>query len=136
MGMPSACLPYAAARWSKKISNRKFTFKEGNWELEGEPIEYKGTEFKYMKFFAYYPYSENVKFDAGKWDAATQTGDPFESYVNTWNIQSDQSGDNYTKQDLMTSSSDAEGERLQGKVSLHDDPPHEPRRTGDAEADL
>ena len=52
----------------EKISNRKFTFKEGNWELEGEPIEYKGTEFKYMKFFAYYPYSENVKFDAGKWD--------------------------------------------------------------------
>lgn len=102
----------------EKISNRKFTFKEGNWELEGEPIEYKGTEFKYMKFFAYYPYSEDVKFDAGKWDAATQTGDPFESYVNTWNIQSDQSGDNYTKQDLMTSSSDAEGERLQGKVAF------------------
>ena len=102
----------------EKISNRKFTFKEGNWELEGDPIEYKGTEFKYMKFFAYYPYSEDVKFDAGKWDAATQTGDPFESYVNTWNIQSDQSGDNYTKQDLMTSSSDAEGERLQGKVAF------------------
>lgn len=102
----------------EKISNRKFTFKEGNWELEGEPIEYKGTEFKYMKFFAYYPYSEDVKFDAGKWDAATQTGDPFESYVNTWTIQSDQSGDNYTKQDLMTSSSDAEGERLQGKVAF------------------
>ena len=102
----------------EKISNRKFTFKEGNWELEGEPIEYKGTEFKYMKFFAYYPYSENVKFDAGKWDAATQTGDPFESYVNTWNIQSDQSGDNYTKQHLMTSSSDAEGEPLQGKVAF------------------
>ncbi len=100
------------------IENRKFTLKEGNWELDGEPIEYKGTEFKYMKFFAYYPYNESVRFDAAKYDATAQTGDPFEAYVNSWTIGADQSGNNYTKYDLMTSSSDAEGERLQGKVAF------------------
>lgn len=100
------------------INNRKFTLTEGNWELDGEPIEYKGTEFKYMKFFAYYPYSEDVKFDASKYDSTTKEGDPFESLVNSWVIGENQSGGNYTQYDLMTSSSDAEGERLQGKVAF------------------
>jgi hypothetical protein len=94
------------------INNRKFVMTDGLWELDGDVIEYKGTEFKKMKFYAYYPYSETAVIDAAN---AT---DPFETIVKNWSIGADQSGDNYTKYDLMTSVGEAEGLRLQGKVEF------------------
>lgn len=80
------------------INNRKFTMNNGTWTLEGPIIEYKGAEFGTMTFYAYYPYNENVKFDTSK-------KDPFEDYVKEWKIEENQSGEEYTKYDLMTSSS-------------------------------
>lgn len=93
------------------IENRMFTMVDGSWVLDGKAIEYKSSEFKSMKFYAYYPYNENVTFDANK-------NDPFETYVNNWKIGDDQSEGNYTKYDLMTSVGEVEGERLKGKVSF------------------
>jgi hypothetical protein len=95
----------------ENINNRKFIFDEGIWELEGDVIEYKGTEFQKMKFHAYYPYQEDIVINP---DAE----DPFENIVQNWKIEADQSGDNYTKFDLMTSVGEAEGQRLQGKVKF------------------
>lgn len=82
------------------INNRKFTMNNGTWTLDGQIIEYKGEEFKTMKFYAYYPYNENVVFEPSK-------DDPFETYVNAWEVEKNQSGEEYTKYDLMTSSSAA-----------------------------
>lgn len=93
------------------INNRKFTYSEGVWELEGDVIEYKGTEFKRFTFYAYYPYAESPIFEP-------KASDPFASMVSKWTVDSDQMGENYTKYDLMTSAGSAEGERLQGKVSF------------------
>lgn len=95
----------------ENINNRKFEMDEGVWILEGNVIEYKASEFKKMKFYAYYPYNENIIID-------TNAEDPFANVVESWNIESDLSGDNYTKNDLMTSVGEAEGERLQGKVEF------------------
>lgn len=96
----------------KDIVNRKFTMQDGLWELEGNSIEYKSSEFKGMKFFAYYPYNESVTFDP------TNENDPFATYVGNWEVGNDQSAENYTKYDLMTSLGEAQGERLKGKVSF------------------
>lgn len=93
------------------INNRKFTMNEGAWELDGKAIEYKSSEFKGMKFYAYYPYNENVTFEADK-------DDPFETYVSNWKVGEDQSEENYTKCDLMTSVGDVQGERLKGKIAF------------------
>lgn len=82
------------------INNRKFTMENGTWKLDGKIIEYNGAEFGTMTFYAYYPYNENVKFDTSK-------KDPFEDYVKEWKIEGNQSGEEYTKYDLMTSSSAA-----------------------------
>lgn len=93
------------------ISNRKFTINDGVWELDGKAIEYKSSEFRGMKFYAYYPFDENVTFEADK-------KDPFETYVSNWIVGDDQSGENYTKYDLMTSVGDAQGERLKGLITF------------------
>lgn len=93
------------------IKNRKFTLNNGVWELEGNAIEYKSSEFRTMKFYAYYPYNENVKFDA-------TSDEPFATYVSEWEVGNDQSETNYTQYDLMTSVGEAQGERLKGKVSF------------------
>lgn len=94
------------------ISNRKFTMNEGVWELDGgNAIEYKSSEFKGMKFYAYYPFDENVTFEADK-------DEPFETYVSNWKVGDDQSGENYTKYDLMTSVGDVQGERLKGLITF------------------
>lgn len=93
------------------IENRKFTLNNGVWELDGKAIEYKSSEFRGMEFYAYYPYNENVKFNA-------TSDDPFATYVSEWEIGNDQSETNYTQYDLMTSSGKAEGERLKGKISF------------------
>lgn len=95
----------------ENIDNRKFTFSEGVWELDGDVIEYKGTEFKKMKFYAYYPYSETITIDPA-------AEDPFIKVVQKWKVGTDQSGENYTKYDLMTSVGEAEGQRLQGKIAF------------------
>ena len=44
------------------IRNRQFTMEDGVWVLSdgGDDIEYKGSEFERMKFYAYYPYNKNV----------------------------------------------------------------------------
>lgn len=93
------------------INNRKFTMQDGAWELDGNPIEYKSSEFKGMKFFAYYPYDESVAFNPAD-------EDPFADYVSNWKVGNDQSEENYTSYDLMTSLGEAQGERLKGKVSF------------------
>lgn len=93
------------------INNRKFTMTEGIWELDGNAIEYKSSEFRGMKFYAYYPFDENVTFEADK-------DDPFETYVSNWKVGNDQSGENYTKYDLMTSIGDVQGERLKGLITF------------------
>lgn len=95
----------------ENINNRKFTLTQGVWELDGDVIEYKGTEFRRFTFYAYYPYSDSPRFEP-------TAEDPFASMVSRWTVGADQQGDNYTKYDLMTSSASAEGERLQGKVSF------------------
>lgn len=94
------------------ISNRKFTLNEkGVWDLDGNPIEYDSERFKNITFYAYYPYQENVAFDPA-------AEDPFAEFVGNWEIAADQGGSKYTKSDLMTSTSQAEAGRLQGKVTF------------------
>lgn len=94
------------------ISNRKFTLNEkGVWELEGNPIEYDSELFKTITFYAYYPYQDNVAFNPA-------VEDPFADFVANWQIAADQGGFKYTKSDLMTSTSQAEAGRLQGKVTF------------------
>ena len=81
------------------IRNRQFTMEDGVWVLSdgGDDIEYKGSEFERMKFYAYYPYNKNVIFDP------TAVTNPFEEYIKKWTIGADQGEGNYTKYDLMTS---------------------------------
>ena len=54
---------------------------DGLWMLDdgGDPIEYKGSEYQRMSFYAYYPYDENVIFEPAKTD-------PFETYISNWKI--------------------------------------------------
>lgn len=73
--------------------------KNGNWEIEGSPIEYRGADFKQMKFYAYYPFDANVKFND------EQNDDPFAEYVDEWTLNNNQEAGEYTKYDLMTSTS-------------------------------
>lgn len=96
-----------------EINNRKFTMQDGIWTLDddGDVIEYKGSEFQRMKFYAYYPYSPNVTFEPLK-------EDPFETYVNNWRVGADQSEGEYTKYDLMTSNGEVDGDRLKGKIAF------------------
>lgn len=96
-----------------EIKNRKFTMQDGPWMLDdgGDPIEYKGSEYQRMSFYAYYPYDENVIFEPAKTD-------PFETYISNWKIGENQSGGEYTKYDLMTSTGVVEGDRLKGKISF------------------
>lgn len=94
----------------ENINNRKYTYDRGVWELEGDVIEYSGTEFRRYTFYAYYPYQESPSFDP-------TASDPFANMVSRWTIGADQD-ENYTQYDLMTSSASAEGERLQGQVSF------------------
>lgn len=85
----------------ENINNRKCTMTAGgNWEIAGEQIKYNGADFKEMKFYAYYPYNANVKFNV-------EEDDPFAEYISEWTLDNDQSGEKYTKYDLMTSSSGA-----------------------------
>ena len=95
------------------IKNRKFTLTDGYWELTdgGDPIEYKGSQFQRMTFYAYYPYNANVTFDPTKVD-------PFETYVNNWKIGSEQTEGNYTQYDLMTSTGSVQGDRLKGQIAF------------------
>lgn len=44
--------------------------------------------------------------------------DPFAEFVSSWEIAADQGSSKYTKSDLMTSASQAEDGRLQGKVTF------------------
>lgn len=96
-----------------EIKNRKFTLVDGYWELSdgGDPIEYKGSQFQKMTFYAYYPYNANVVFDPAK-------DNPFETYINNWTIGADQSEDNYTQYDLMTSTGSVKGDRLKGQIAF------------------
>ncbi|KAA4010292.1 hypothetical protein F3D69_14535 [Bacteroides ovatus] len=95
------------------IKNRKFTLTDGYWELTdgGDPIEYKGSQFQRMTFYAYYPYNANVTFDPTKVD-------PFETYVNSWKIGDEQNEGNYTQYDLMTSTGSVQGDRLKGQIAF------------------
>ncbi len=95
------------------IKNRKFTLTDGYWELTdgGDPIEYKGSQFQRMTFYAYYPYNANVTFDPTKVD-------PFETYVNNWKIGDEQNEGNYTQYDLMTSTGSVQGDRLKGQIAF------------------
>ena len=96
----------------EEISNRKFTLNEkGVWDLDGNPIEYDSERFKNITFYAYYPYQENVVFNPA-------AEDPFAEFVSSWEIAADQGSSKYTKSDLMTSASQAEDGRLQGKVTF------------------
>ncbi|HJD75092.1 MAG TPA: fimbrillin family protein [Bacteroides reticulotermitis] len=97
-----------------EINNRKFTMQDGIWTLDddGDVIEYKGSEYQKMKFYAYYPFNKSVTFDPTK-------SDPFEAYVKSWKIGGDQSEGEYTKYDLMTSIGTVEGDRLKGKISFN-----------------
>lgn len=78
---------------------------------EGNPIEYDSELFKTITFYAYYPYQDNVAFNPA-------VEDPFADFVANWQIAADQGGFKYTKSDLMTSTSQAEAGRLQGKVTF------------------
>lgn len=95
------------------IKNRKFTLTDGYWELTdgGDPIEYKGSQFQRMTFYAYYPYNANVTFDPTKID-------PFETYVSNWKIGEEQNEGNYTQYDLMTSTGSVQGDRLKGQIAF------------------
>lgn len=96
-----------------EINNRKFTMQDGVWTLDddGDPIEYKGSQYQKMSFYAYYPYNKNVTFEPAKVD-------PFETYVNNWKVGENQGEGEYTKYDLMTSTGVVEGDRLKGKISF------------------
>ncbi len=96
------------------IRNRQFTMEDGIWVLSdgGDDIEYKGSEFERMKFYAYYPYNKNVIFDP------TAVTNPFEEYIKKWTIGADQGEGNYTKYDLMTSTGTVKGDRLKGQIAF------------------
>ena len=95
------------------INNRKFTLQDGVWELtdDGDPIEYKGSQFQKMQFYAYYPYNKNVQFDA-------TSAKPFEAYVAKWTVGANQGEGDYTKYDLMTSVGTVKGDRLKGQIAF------------------
>lgn len=97
----------------ENINNRKCMMTaDGNWKIDGEQIKYNGAEFKQMKFYAYYPYDVNVKFNVTE-------GDPFAEYISEWTLGNDQSGEKYTKYDLMTSSSSAVVDnRFKGEINF------------------
>lgn len=97
----------------ENINNRKCTMTAGgDWEIAGEQIKYNGSDFKKMKFYAYYPYNVNVKFNA-------EEDEPFAEYISEWTLGNDQSGENYTKYDLMTSSSGAVVDnRFKGEINF------------------
>lgn len=96
-----------------EINNRKFTMQDGIWTLDddGDEIEYKGSEFQRMSFYAYYPYDPNVTFEPAKTD-------PFETYVKNWKVGANQGEGEYTKYDLMTSTGAVDGDRLKGKIAF------------------
>ncbi|WP_286334213.1 fimbrillin family protein [Bacteroides caecimuris] len=96
------------------IRNRQFTMEDGVWVLSdgGDEIEYKGSEFERMQFYAYYPYNKNVIFDP------TAVTNPFEEYIKKWTIGADQGEGNYTKYDLMTSTGTVKGDRLKGQIAF------------------
>ncbi len=91
------------------IENHKFMLVEGEWENQGDNIEYLASEFSRMTFWAYYPYDENVTFDP-------TAENPFATYISNWELGTDQQGENYTQYDLMTSTGEVEGNRLKGQV--------------------
>lgn len=97
----------------ENINNRKCTMTAGgNWEIAGEQIKYNGSDFKKMKFYAYYPYNANVKFNA-------EVDEPFAEYISEWALGNDQSGEKYTKYDLMTSASGAVVDnRFKGEINF------------------
>lgn len=97
----------------ENINNRKCTMTAGgNWVIAGEQIKYSGADFKEMKFYAYYPYNANVKFNV-------EEDDPFAEYISEWTLDNDQSGEKYTKYDLMTSSSGAVVDnRFKGEINF------------------
>lgn len=97
----------------ENINNRKCTMTAGgNWEIAGEQIKYSGADFEEMKFYAYYPYNANVKFNV-------EEDDPFAEYISEWTLDNDQSGEKYTKYDLMTSSSGAVVDnRFKGEINF------------------
>lgn len=97
----------------ENINNRKCTMTAGgNWEIAGEKIKYNGSDFKKMKFYAYYPYNANVKFNA-------EVDEPFAEYISEWTLGNDQSGEKYTKYDLMTSASGAVVDnRFKGEINF------------------
>lgn len=95
------------------INNRQFTYQDGEWVLTdgGDDIEYKGSEFSKMSFYAYYPYDSKVTFEPAN-------DEPFATYISKWKVGADQSGDNYTKYDLMTSTGVVQGDRLKGTIAF------------------
>lgn len=97
----------------EEIKNRKFTMVDGYWELSdgGDPIEYKGSQFQKMSFYAYYPYNADVTFDPSN-------ENPFETYIKNWTIGADQNEGNYTQYDLMTSIGSVKGDRLKGQIAF------------------
>lgn len=88
-----------------------FDFLYASTKANGNPIEYDSERFKNITFYAYYPYQENVVFNPA-------AEDPFAEFVSSWEIAADQGSSKYTKSDLMTSASQAEDGRLQGKVNF------------------
>lgn len=77
------------------INNAPVTYSSGEgWESLPYTEELEGATY-----YAYYPYSNDVKnlFDATK-------SDPFEDVASNWVIGTDQSSGNYMKYDLMTAS--------------------------------
>lgn len=94
------------------INNRKCTMKNGSWVIDGKSIEYKGGEFEQMTFYAYYPYNADVKFNKDQ-------DEPFAEYIESWTLNNNQGGKEYTKYDLMVSSSGAVVDnRFKGEINF------------------
>ncbi len=65
-----------------------------------------------MDFYAYYPYNADVIFNVGQ-------EDPFAQYVDSWVLGNNQSNEEYTKYDLMTSSGSAVVDnRFKGEINF------------------
>ncbi len=78
------------------FNNVCITFNGTNWTSTAGALEYTAA-LEGASFYAYYPYqSTNPAF-------AAANATPFAGMASSWVIGADQSGDNFTKYDLMTS---------------------------------
>ena len=92
---------FAVANNEAFIENTKATYTNGEWVIDKGSLPCS-EDMATVTFYAYYTYRENMTFTPADTD-------PFAVAVREWTIENDLSGNNYTKNDLMTGAASAIG---------------------------